>query len=170
MIAVGSALRLQAPARGRETVGVLELAREVRAVGKARLVGDVGYRPVGVLDQPVGIAHAQLPVERGGTHPNMLPAKTLELTGGETELRGYRRDRDGARQVLLHEQQCAAHPRLADGLREWWVRLGFAAGARAVEQQHLARLLRDRAAEVLLDEIGCEGRGSGAAGAGDARP
>ena len=50
------------------------------------------------------------------------------------------------------------------------MRLGVAAGARPVEQQHLAGLLGDRAPEVLLDQIGGERRRAGAAGAGDARP
>ena len=38
-----------------------------------------------------------------------------------------------------------------------------------VKEQYLARLLRDRAPEMLLDEIGRERRRAGAAGAGDAR-
>src|SRR5215469_8072448 len=67
-IAIRGALRLQAPGRGREPVGILELAREVRAVREARLVGDVGDRAVGVLDEPVRVAHAQLSVQRGGSH------------------------------------------------------------------------------------------------------
>src|SRR5215467_8002334 len=79
VIAIGDALWLQTPARRRETVGILELAGEVRAVGKARLVGDVGHGSICVLDQPVGIAHTQLTVERSWTHANVLPAKTLEL-------------------------------------------------------------------------------------------
>src|SRR5215469_3255524 len=99
MIAVGGALWLQAPTRGREAVGILELAREVGAVGKARIIGDVGHRAICVLDQPVGIAHAQLPVERGWTHANVLPAKTLELTRRETELGGYRGYRDRTREI-----------------------------------------------------------------------
>src|ERR1700747_1316778 len=83
MIAVAGARRLQAPARRGEDVRVLELPREVRAVGKPRLVGYVGHRAVGILDQPVGVAHPQLTVERGGTHANMLPAQALELPRGE---------------------------------------------------------------------------------------
>ena len=55
-------------------------------------------------------------------------------------------------------------------------RLGAAADAAAprcrsaaVEQQHLAGLLRDRPAEMPLDQIGGKSGGAGAAGAGDSR-
>ena len=99
----------------------------------------------------------------------MLPAEPLELPRRESELGRDRRDGNGAREVLLHEQQRTAHARLGHGLRQRRVWLAVAPGARAVEQQHLAGLLRDGAPEMLLDEMGCQRGGPGAAGAGDAR-
>src|SRR6516225_3088293 len=99
MIPVGGTLRLQSPARGRETVGVLELAREVSAVGKPRLIRDVRHRTVGILDQPVGVTHAQLPVERGWTHANVLTAESLELACGEPMFGRYHRDCDRACEI-----------------------------------------------------------------------
>src|SRR5580658_10903794 len=100
-IPAGGALRLQAPRRGRKSVGILELTREVRAVRKACLVGDVGDRAVGVLDQPVGVALAQLAIQRGRSHSDVLTAQTLELSCGQAELGGHRGDRDGAGEILL---------------------------------------------------------------------
>src|ERR1700719_2146883 len=85
-IAVDGALWLQAARRGRQTVGVLELPREVRAVRKPRFVGDVGNRAVGILDEPIRVTHAQLPVERGRTHAYVLPAQALQLPRGQAEL------------------------------------------------------------------------------------
>ncbi len=49
------------------------------------------------------------------------------------------------------------------------MRLDVAPGARAIEQQHLARLLRHRAPQMLLDQVRCQRRSSGTAGASDAR-
>src|SRR5580692_11387305 len=49
------------------------------------------------------------------------------------------------------------------------MRLRVASGARLIKQQHLARFLGDRRAEVALDQVGSESRRSGAACAGDAR-
>src|ERR1700730_2497559 len=76
-IAVDGTLWLQAPRRRRQAVDVHELARKVRAVREAGLVGDVGDRAVGVLDQPVGVAHAQLAVERSRPHADVLPAEAI---------------------------------------------------------------------------------------------
>src|SRR6202045_1910366 len=81
-IAVAGALRLQAARRGRQPVGILELTREVRAVRKPRFVGDVGNRAVGILDEPVRVTYAQLPVERGRTHAFVVPAQGLQLARG----------------------------------------------------------------------------------------
>src|SRR3974390_3481912 len=125
----------------------------MRAVGEARFVSNVGDGTVGILDQPVGVAHAQPPIERGRPSANVLTAQPLELACGEAELAGYRCDSDGSCEVLLHEQQRAAHPGLGDALREWWMGLRLAACAGAIEQQYLARLLCGRAPEMLLDEI-----------------
>ena len=137
---------------------------------KPASIGDVGHRAVGVLDQPIGVAHAQLPIERGRSHANVLAAQPLELSCGQAELGGHRGNRNRAREILLHQQQRAAHARLCHGLRKRRMRLRIAPRARPVEQQHLARLLRHGAPEMLLDQIGCQRRSPGAAGAGDARP
>src|ERR1700724_4707634 len=104
-IAVDGALWLQAPRRGRQAVGILELARAMRAVRETGFVGNVCDGAVRVFDEPVRVPHAQLAVEGSRPHTDVLPAQALELTRGQTELRRHGRDRDGARQVLLHEQQ-----------------------------------------------------------------
>src|SRR4030088_676395 len=79
-VAVSRAVRLQ-PSCGRgEPVGILELAREVSAIGKARFDSDFGDRAVRVLDQPMRVTHAQLPIERSRTHANMLTAYTFQLS------------------------------------------------------------------------------------------
>src|SRR5712672_2342083 len=93
-VAVSRAVRLQPPCGRGEPVGILELAREVSAVGKARFDRDFGHGAIRVLDEPVGVAHAQLPIERSGSHTNMLTAYTFQLPHRYAELIGYRRNRD----------------------------------------------------------------------------
>src|SRR5215831_21371789 len=101
MIAVGRALRLQATAGRRESIGVLELPREMRAVGEACLVGDVGDRTVGILDEPIRVAHTQTAIERSGAHPDMLATQPFELPRRESEFGSDCRDRNGTREILL---------------------------------------------------------------------
>src|SRR5207248_9214589 len=112
--------------------------------------------------------HAQLAVERGRPHADVLAAQALELTRRQAELRRDGGDRDGAREVLLHEQQRPPYTRLGHGFGQRRVGLGIAARAWAGGQQRLARFLRDRTPGVLLDQGGCQRRSSGTAGGGDA--
>src|SRR5579862_672391 len=102
--AAEGAFGLQTPRRRRKAIGVLELTREVRAVGEACLVGNVSHRAVGILDQPVRVAHPQLPVKRGGRHSQMLTAKPLELPRRQAQFTGNVGDRDRPGKVLLHQE------------------------------------------------------------------
>ena len=95
-------------------------------------------------------------------------AKTLELTGGKTQLLGDLGDGQGTRQVLFHQKKRAADARIGDLFRHGRMGLGLGARTGAVEQQHLARLLRHRPADMTLDQMAGEVGGSRAARAGDA--
>src|ERR1700737_1987989 len=99
----------------------------------------------------------------------MLTAYTFQLSYRYAELIRYRSDCNGPREILLHEQQRAPHARLANCLGERRVRLGIAAGTLAIEQQYLARLLRNCPSPVLLDQVCRKSGRASSAGAGDPR-
>src|SRR3569833_2538934 len=97
----------------------------------------------------------------------MFAAHTLELSYRDAELIGDRGDRNRPCEVLLHEQKRASYSRLTNCFRQRGVRLCITAGALTIKQHYLAGLLRHGAAQVLLNQVGGECRGSRATGAGD---
>src|SRR5205814_8777848 len=133
----------------------------MRAVCEARFDGNFGHRTIGVLDEPVCVAHAQLSIQRGRSHTNMLAAHALQLSYGDAELVGDRGDCNRSREILLHEKEGTSHPGLADGLRQRRVWLSITAGALTIKQQYLAGFLSDRPAQVLLNQESGERCGTG---------
>ena len=88
----------------------------------------------------------------------------------QSKLFGDVADGYGSGQILLHEQQCAAHPLVGDVLEQWRTRLRIVAVAGTIEQQYLVGLLSRRAPKVQLEDEGGQVGSPGPARAGDAIP
>src|SRR6185312_11876584 len=92
-------LRIEAPIRRRQSVGILELTREMRAVRKAGIDRNFRHGAIGVLNQPARVAHAKLSVDRCRTQTRVLPAQALELSHGEAKLICHDRNRYRPREI-----------------------------------------------------------------------
>lgn len=141
----------------------------MRAIAKSCFDSDFSYAFLCRLQKSACIAQSQLAVGERRAHGQRFMEQAFQLPRGQLQARRDGLDGQGLGDMLVHQQDRASHPVVADAGGAG-MRLCVAARAGVLQLQDVQSLLRGLRADMPFDQEGGKIGDAASAGAGDAIP